>query len=109
MFLNPHRIMWLLVFYDLPTETKADRKRYAEFRDATLKDGFSMFQFSIYVRHCGSRDNMEVHLKRVRKLLPAKGKIGILCITDKQFGEIELFDGKKEKGVSGIPQQLELF
>jgi CRISPR-associated protein Cas2 len=109
MFLNPYRIMWILVFFDLPTETKADRKRYTEFRDAILKDGFYMFQFSIYVRHCGSRDNMEVHLRRVRKLLPEKGKIGILTITDKQFGEIELFDGRKEKGAAGIPQQLELF
>ena len=32
-----------------------------------------------------------------------------ICITDKQFGEIELFYGKKASGVKTPGQQLELF
>ena len=57
MELNAYRIMWILVFFDLPTETKLERKRYAQFRENLLKDGFGMFQFSIYIRHCSSREN----------------------------------------------------
>jgi len=101
--------MWILVLFDLPTETKKDRKSYAEFRKRLLKDGFNMFQFSIYVRHCSSMENAEVHHKRVKNALPENGQIGILCITDKQFGNIELFVGKKQQKNAVPPQQLELF
>ncbi len=55
-----------------------------------------MFQFSIYVRHCASSENAEVHIKRVKSILPEHGNVGIMCITDKQFGSIELFYGKKD-------------
>lgn len=101
--------MWVLVFFDLPTETATERKIYARFRKDILKDGFSMFQFSIYLRHCASRENAEVHIKRVKNMLPEKGHVGIMCITDKQFGDMEIFFGKKEKERQPIPQQLELF
>ena len=101
--------MWILVFFDLPTETKKDRKNYAEFRKKLLKDGFNMFQFSIYTRHCPSAENAEVHIQRVKKSLPAYGSVGILCITDKQFGSIELFYGKKSSPLPAPSMQLELF
>lgn len=106
---NEYRVMWILVFFDLPTETKKERKIYSDFRKRLMVDGFTMFQFSIYIRHCASRENANVHIKRVRSLLPEKGHIGILCITDKQFGDIELYYGKKEEKVTTPYQQLELF
>ena len=74
-----------------------------------MADGFAMFQFSIYMRHCPSRENAEVHIKRVKKLLPEHGHIGILSITDKQFGMMELFYGRKPAERQGVPQQLEMF
>ncbi len=107
--LDEYRIMWVLVFFDLPTETKRDRKNYARFRKSIMKDGFDMFQFSIYVRHSMSKENSDVHVKRVKSVLPPRGHIGILRITDKQFGEIEIFYGKKKEEVKAPPQQLELF
>ena len=45
----------------------------------------------------------------VYRMLTEHGQVGILCITDKQFGEIELFYGKKASGVKTPGQQLELF
>jgi CRISPR-associated protein Cas2 len=106
---SEYRIMWVLVFFDLPTETKKERKAYADFRKNLQKDGFNMFQFSIYVRHCASAENADVHVKRVKRLLPEFGNVGILCITDKQFGSIELFYGRKPAEAQPVPQQLELF
>ena len=106
---NQYRIMWILVFFDLPTETKQERKIYTDFRKKILQDGFTMFQFSIYLRHCASRENAEVHIKRVKSFLPEKGHIGIMCITDKQFGDMEIYFGKKQKEKSTGPQQLEMF
>lgn len=107
--LNQYRVLWILVFFDLPTETKKDRKAQAKFRKEIMQDGFVMFQFSIYLRHCNSRENAEVHVKRVKRLLPEKGKVGILTITDKQFGAMELFQGTKISERPDTPQQLELF
>lgn len=106
---SEYRIMWVLVFFDLPTDTKKDTKNYNVFRKKLIQDGFTMFQFSIYLRHCASRENAEVHIKRVKSFLPPTGQVGILCVTDKQFGKMELFIGKKETEVQTPYQQLELF
>ena len=107
--LNAYRIMWVLVMFDLPTETKTDRKNYARFRKLMLADGFQMFQFSMYLRHCSSRENSEVHIKRVKRILPPKGHVGIMCITDKQFGMMEIFRGQEQVEAPDTIQQLELF
>ena len=106
---SEYRIMWILVFFDLPTETKKEKKAYSDFRKFLIKDGFTMFQFSIYVRHCASMENAEVHIKRVRTMLPKLGKVGILCITDKQFANIQLYYGEKIQAPNAPGQQLELF
>ncbi len=101
--------MWILVLFDLPTVTKKDKKIAAQFRKNILKNGFTMFQFSMYIRHCPSRENAEVHIKRVKSFLPQFGHVGILSITDKQFGEIEVYFGKKPTKPPTGGQQLELF
>ena len=88
---SEYRIMWVLVLFDLPTDTKKDKKAYAD------------------VRHCASSENADVHIKRVKSFLPEFGQVGIICITDKQFGNIELFYGKKVQDVNTPGQQLELF
>lgn len=107
--LNQYRCMWVLVFFDLPTETKVERKAASKFRKQLLDDGFGMFQFSIYTRFCVSRENAAVHIKRTKNNLPKKGKVAVMQITDKQFGMIELFHGKKEIETQSPDQQLELF
>lgn len=101
--------MWIFIFFDLPTETPKDRKVATQFRKILLDDGFNMFQFSIYLRVCPSIENAEVHASRVKSKLPKNGKIGILQVTDKQFGKMEIFQGTKEIEPEKPPQQLELF
>ena len=101
--------MWIMVLFDLPTETKKERKAYATFRQKLLSDGFTMFQFSTYMRHCSSRENLDVHVARVKTFLPAKGSVGILHITDRQFSTMEVFYCKEKRTISRPYQQLELF
>ena len=107
--LNQYQIMWIMVFFDLPTETKKDRKIASAFRNTLKKDGFQMFQFSMYIRHCPSRENAAVHIKRVKMMMPKLGHVGILQITDKQFGMMEIFYGSRpvEKEIGSY--QLEMF
>jgi len=101
--------MWVLVFFDLPTEAKIERRAASRFRKNLLDDGFAMFQFSIYMRFCPSRENATVHIRRTKQRLPKKGKVCIMQITDKQFGMMELFHGQKEVEAEPPSQQLELF
>ena len=107
--LNAYRIMWLFVFFDLPTNTKTERRHAAQFRKALEKDGFSMMQYSVYVRHCASKENMQIHINRVRRSMPPSGYTSLLAVTDKQYGAILNFWGKIEQSKPEIPQQLELF
>jgi CRISPR-associated protein Cas2 len=101
--------MWTLVLFDLPTDTKEARKDYTQFRKLLLKNGFSMMQYSVYMRHHASSENASVHVKRVKNALPPDGEVRLLQITDKQFGNIQVFYGKKKRPVEKAPAQLEFF
>lgn len=107
--INAYRNMWVLVLFDLPTETKKQRKAAARFRKDLMEDGFTMFQFSIYLRFCPSMENAQVHIKRSKLALPKEGKVGIIAITDKQWERMELFYQAQRVEKEEGPQQLELF
>ncbi|WP_027003523.1 CRISPR-associated endonuclease Cas2 [Hugenholtzia roseola] len=108
--LNKYRIMWLFVLFDLPMQTKKERRNYALFRKKILKEGYGQFQFSVYYRHCASREVAEMHLKRLESFLPPKGKISVLTFTDKQFGMIKHFHSAEyEKPPTKTPPQLHMF
>ena len=101
--------MWLLVMFDLPTDSKPARRAYARFRKFLLADGFSQMQFSVYSRCTPSQENAEVHLARVEKNLPPDGEVRLLMITDKQFERMRVFWGKMPKPPEERPCQLTLF
>ncbi|MCF8325125.1 MAG: CRISPR-associated endonuclease Cas2 [Leadbetterella sp.] len=101
--------MWVIVYFDLPTETKKDKRAYQDFRKALQKDGFRMMQYSVYFRHCNSRENAEVHKRRVKNNMPVKGNIIVFEITDAQFGRMEFYNGYKRTQSKENPQQLEMF
>ncbi|HMS99495.1 MAG TPA: CRISPR-associated endonuclease Cas2 [Saprospiraceae bacterium] len=107
--INKYRTMWLFVFFDLPVTTKKERKRASEMRLKLLADGFEMFQFSIYLRHCASKENADVHEKRVKKLIPELGKVALLRITDAQFGLMQVYYAEKKIPNPKAGMQLELF
>lgn len=109
MRLNAYRIMWLFVFFDLPTSTKKERKKASKFRKNLLDDGFNMLQYSIYIRHCASSESADVHERRVKGFMNEYGHVSILRITDKQYGNILNFWGKKDNPLDDTSSQLELF
>lgn len=106
---SEYQIMWTVVFFDLPTETKQQRKDAARFRKFLVGDGFAMFQFSIYVRHSPSYDSAKIHINRVEANAPPLGHICILQLTDKQFSEIRIISRAAKAPVIAPSIQLELF
>ncbi len=109
MIISGYRAVWIFTMFDLPTDTKKARKDYTHFRKNLLKNGFSMLQYSVYVRHCASEENADVHYNRVKNFLPPDGEVRLITITDKQFGRMHTFLGKMRKPAPSPPRQLELF
>lgn len=107
--LNAYRIMWVFVMFDLPTTTKKHVKEANKFRDSLLKDGFNMFQYSLYIRHCSSRENALVHIRRIKLMMPAEGHVCVFDLTDKQFGMMEIFQNYSRIEKPNEVEQLELF
>jgi CRISPR-associated protein Cas2 len=109
MQISGYRCMWIVAMFDLPVDTKEARRAYAQFRKALIKDGFARMQFSVYIRHCASEENGDVHVQRVQNALPPDGEVRILTITDKQFERMRVFWGKLRRPTEQAPAQLELF
>jgi CRISPR-associated protein Cas2 len=101
--------MWVFALFDLPTESKEQRRAYTRFRKDLLNDGFTMMQYSVYKRHCASFENARAHVARMGKRVPAEGEVRFVVITDKQYGRIETFWGKKRAPAEDPPAQLEFF
>ena len=102
--------MRILVMFDLPVVTSADRKEYAKFRKFLIKDGYDMLQFSVYSRICNGDDGVNKHYARLKDNLPKKGSIRCMKVTEKQYVSMEILIGKKtvrERKINA--DQLSLF
>lgn len=104
-----YKWMWLFALFDLPVQTKQDRKDYARFRKFLLSQGFCMLQFSVYARHCPTEESGEGMKARIRPAVPPAGQVRLLMVTDKQFGKQEVYLGKKRVAEEEPPPQLMLF
>ncbi len=107
--LSEYRGVWLFAMFDLPVVSKEDRRRYTQFRTLLLKLGFEMMQYSVYARYFPSEEASQVHKKRIKKGLPPAGQVRLVTITDKQFGKMDVFLGKKAASTEEPPDQLLLF
>lgn len=104
------KFMRVLVMFDLPTNTKKDRKNSAKFRKRLIKAGFMMLQFSVYMRICKGIASANNYLDKVGLIVPPKGHIRALILTEKQFDNMRLLLGKRsENEKANKPRQLTLF
>jgi CRISPR-associated protein Cas2 len=83
----------MMVFFDLPTVTKAEKRAYTLFRRFLLNDGYDMIQFSIYGRILNGTDAEEKHMKRLVSNLPSEGSIRVLTVTEKQYASMNILVG----------------
>jgi CRISPR-associated protein Cas2 len=107
--LSGYRIMWVFVMFDLPTDTKADRKAASDFRHDLLDMGFEMAQFSVYMRFCANSEQTSTYIKRIEEALPAGGKVSILQFTDKQYGRTINYVGRKKLEQKTAPEPFNIF
>lgn len=107
--LSRHRLMWMMVMFDLPVGTSAERKKATKFRQFLLDEGFEMSQFSVYFRFCGDRSRTSPYVKRIKMAAPPGGKISILFFTDKQFSDIVTIQNRNVGRMPEKPEQYALF
>lgn len=92
--------------YDLPYETNIQIKAAMLFRKNLLQDGFSMFQYSVYIRYGENYEHANTHRRRVLGFLPKRGNVIILQLTDKQFSQIDI---RPEGELPEPPEQVTFF
>lgn len=103
------RIMRMLVMFDLPNGSAAERRSYAQFRKFLLNDGYVMEQYSVYSRVTLSRDSAEAHLMRLKANLPLAGTITVLTLTERQYESRKvLVNTMHRTGRSDLGPQLTL-
>lgn len=87
--------MRIVVFFDLPTKTKANKKAYAKFRKFLIKNGFDMLQFSVYMRICKGRECVDTYKRRIRENVPKKGNVRILPIPNSFYEKMDIIVGRQ--------------
>lgn len=104
-----HRLMWMMVMFDLPVLTPRERKKATGFRNFLLDEGFEMSQFSVYFRFCGDRTRVAPYVKRIKAAAPENGKISVLLFTDKQFSDIVCIQNRSVMEAPENPKQYVMF
>jgi CRISPR-associated protein Cas2 len=97
------KFMRIVVFFDLPVKTKAQRRAAGQFRKFLLNDGYHMVQYSVYARICNGVDSVETHKMRLQAALPQFGSVRMLVVTERQYNAIEILVGHRT--VYDEPQQ----
>jgi len=107
--MTQNRYMRVILFFDLPTKTKSDRKNASRFRSFLIKTGFTMMQLSIYVRFCKGESTALNYIEQVQTEVPPYGHIRALTITEKQYGRMKLLLGEIKYQEKVGSEQLILF
>lgn len=108
-YLSAYKIMWMIVMFDLPVDTKSARKAATNFRNCLLDLGFEMCQFSVYARFCNGREQFDAYSSKIESGLPGTGDVHILHFTDRQYENIIRFSGRRRSASREKPGQLALF
>lgn len=101
-----YRFMRILVMFDLPTITAAERREYTLFRKYLIKSGFMMMQESIYCKLSPNSTLADVAIENVRKNKPSKGLVQILRVTEKQFAKMDYIVGEGNTEVLSSDDRL---
>lgn len=91
--------MRVIVFFDLPVVTTAQRREYTRFRKYLLKSGFVMQQESVYSKLALNTTVAQRIAENVRKNKPVEGLVQMLTITEKQYSRMENLVGETQSEV----------
>lgn len=85
----------LLLMYDLPHRTKKQRRKASRFRNKLLHLGFSMLQYSIYLRLLSTQQEKDDILLQIKAFLPSEGTVRVICLSEAAYEKMELLSGER--------------
>ena len=91
--------MRVIVFFDLPVQTSADRREYAHFRKHLVKNGFIMMQESVYSKLALNMSAAGAIMEAVRREKPPQGLVQMLVVTEKQYARMEYVVGERHSEI----------
>lgn len=91
--------MRLLIMFDLPVDTSEQRRAYRTFRKQLINQGFTMIQYSVYVRVCVNRKSAQFIEKKIQCFLPQTGIVQSFMMTEKQYNDMHYLLGQKKDDV----------
>ena len=94
-----YRFMRMIVFFDLPTESEADRREYRKFRRMLVKNGFIMMQESVCCRMVVKATGQKSVNDVIRREKPPEGIVQLLTVTEKQFAGMTYITGSYKTDV----------
>ncbi|MCF0217678.1 MAG: CRISPR-associated endonuclease Cas2 [Malacoplasma sp.] len=102
--------MRILVMYDLPNNTTQENKQYTKFRKLLIKNGYSMIQFSVYVKCLNVKTKFKNEVKKISKYIPPQGNIRVLAVTEKQYQDIIFLRGESNinEKVNGVQRYISI-
>lgn len=80
--------MRLVLFFDLPVETKAQQRNYRKFVKFLTSEGYIRIQYSVYSKLCINSDSAETASKKAVNNCPSDGDVRFLVITERQYSKI---------------------
>ena len=91
--------MRVIVFFDLPVQTSAERREYAQFRKHLVKNGFIMMQESVYCKLALNMSAAGAIMEAVRQHKPPAGLVQMLVVTEKQYARMEFVVGESHSEI----------
>ena len=98
--------MRVIVFFDLPVLTLANKREYRRFRKFLIEHGFVMLQESVYAKLALNKTVADTIKESVKKAKPKEGLVQMLIITERQFANMEYVVGKKTTNVIDSDSRL---
>ncbi|CAM2823861.1 CRISPR-associated endoribonuclease cas2 [Staphylococcus sp. HGB0015] len=89
-----------MIMFDLPVETKKQRRIYSKFRKRLLENGFLMMQYSIYIKSVANKDAADFSVLQIKQFLPQDGHVRSLIITEKQYEKMQILLGKEDQNIA---------
>ncbi|MCR4567658.1 MAG: CRISPR-associated endonuclease Cas2 [Pseudobutyrivibrio sp.] len=98
--------MRVIVFFDLPVLTNANKKAYRDFRKFLIKSGFMMVQESVYCKLVPNSAVGDSAIANVKKNKPPEGLVQALKVTEKQYSKMEFIVGERKKDVIDSDERI---
>ena len=101
-----YRYMRVVVFFDLPVLTEANRREYRTFRKYLIKNGFMMVQESVYCKLAQNSSVADGIVENLKKNKPSDGLVQVLRVTEKQYSKMDFIVGANTGDVLTSDERL---